>query len=227
MSPYILGERNGSYVIDLQKTLDCLQVAYLFVRDLAQRGGTILFVATKKQVATPVALSANRCGMPYVNKRWLGGMLTNFPTIHSRVQRMLELEQMKVSGDFDAMPKKEALYHERELSKLKLILDGIRTMERPPDAIFVIDTKKEAIAIAEAKKLELPVIALVDTNCDPDFIRYVIPGNDDAMRAGVLISRVIADAVLAGKALGAGTNLAGVGGGANGLSGVGGGQWVQ
>ncbi len=159
----------------------------------------ILFVGTKKQTQDPVAEFATACGMPYVNQRWLGGMLTNFQTVAGRVRKLVELESSRAAGDFAAMPKKEALSHERELEKLDRNLGGLRRLDRPPDAIFVIDTKKEHIAVTEANKLHLPVVAVVDTNCDPDVIDYVIPGNDDAIRAGRLMCRVIADAVAEGR----------------------------
>ena len=199
MRRFILGERNGIYLIDLRKTLIGIEQSYTFVRDLVADGGTILFVGTKKQTQGPIADYANACGMPFVNQRWLGGMLTNFSTVHGRVKRMVELRNMQRAGDFDNMPKREALRHSRELDKLQRNLGGIASLERLPSAIFVIDTKKEHIAVTEARKLGLPVVAVVDTNCDPDLIDYVIPGNDDAIRAGALLSRVIADAVAEGR----------------------------
>ena len=199
MRRYILGERNGIYLIDLRKTLSGIESAYSYVRDLVADGGTVLFVGTKKQTQGPVAEYAEACGMPYVNQRWLGGMLTNFTTVSGRVKRMQELRAMQAAGDFDAMPKREALRHVRELEKLSRNLGGIADLDRLPDAIFVIDTKKEHIAVTEANKLGLPVVAVVDTNCDPDVIDYVIPGNDDAIRSGSLMCRVIADAVAEGR----------------------------
>jgi small subunit ribosomal protein S2 len=199
MRRFIFGERNGIYIIDLNETLRRIEVAYKYVRDMVADGGSILFVGTKKQTQDPVARFATQVGMPYVNERWLGGMLTNFATISGRVKKMQEYERMKAAGDFEAMPKKEALILSRELEKLQRNLGGIRGMSRLPDAIFVIDTKKEHIAVTEANKLELPIVAVVDTNCDPDLIQYVIPGNDDAIRAGTLMCRVIADAVEEGK----------------------------
>jgi small subunit ribosomal protein S2 len=199
MRRYILGERNGIYLIDLRKTLIGIETSYVFVRDLVASGGTILFVGTKKQTQGPVAQYAEACGMPYVNQRWLGGMLTNFTTVAGRVKRMVELRSMQRAGDFENMPKREALRHSRELEKLERNLGGISNLERLPNAIFVIDTKKEHIAVTEARKLGLPVVAVVDTNCDPDLIDYVIPGNDDAIRAGALLARVIADAVAEGR----------------------------
>jgi len=199
MKRFILGERNGIYLIDLRKTLTGVESAYAFVRDLVAGGGTILFVGTKKQTQGPVAEYAEACGMPFVNQRWLGGMLTNFSTVSGRVKRMQELRHMEKAGDFEGMPKREALSHTRELEKLQRNLGGIATLERLPDAVFVIDTKKEHIAVTEARKLNLPVVAVVDTNCDPDVIDYVIPGNDDAIRSGSLMCRVLADAVVEGR----------------------------
>src|ERR1700677_667069 len=190
MRRFILGERNGIYLIDLRQTMKGIEESYGYIRDLVAGGGTVLFVGTKKQTQGPVAIYADACGMPYVNERWLGGMLTNFQTVSTRVKRMKE---------FEAMPKKEALRHTRELEKLQRNLGGIRSLDRLPDAIFVIDTKKEHIAVTEANKLGLPIVAVVDTNCDPDVIQYVIPGNDDAIRAGTLLCRVIADAVEEGR----------------------------
>jgi small subunit ribosomal protein S2 len=199
MKRFIFGERNGIYIIDLKQTLEQIDVAYSYVRDLVAADGTILFVGTKKQTQDPVATYAAQCGMPYINERWLGGMLTNFNTILGRVKKMQEYERMRAVGDFEAMPKKEALIISRELDKLERNLGGIRQMTKLPDAIFVIDTKKEHIAVTEANKLGLPIVAVVDTNCDPDVIQYVIPGNDDAIRAGTLLCRVIADAVEEGR----------------------------
>ncbi len=199
MKRFIFGERNGIYIIDLNQTLVRIEAAYTFVRDMAADGGTILFVGTKKQTQDPIANAANKCGMPYVNERWLGGMLTNFTTISARVKKMQEYERMKEAGDFEAMPKKEALILSRELEKLQRNLGGIRGLSRMPDAVFIIDTKKEHIAVTEANKLHMPIVAVVDTNCDPDLIQYVIPGNDDAIRAGTLMCRVISDAVEEGK----------------------------
>ena len=199
MRRYILGERNGIYIINLEETLKGLESAYQYVRDLVARGGTVLFVGTKKQTQGPVATFARACGMPYVNERWLGGMLTNFTTISSRVGKLREYETMERAGDFDAMPKKEGLRHRRELEKLRRNLGGISHLEKLPDAIFVIDTKKEHIAVTEANKLAMPIVAVVDTNCDPDVITYVIPGNDDAIRSGTLMCKVIAEAVMEGR----------------------------
>jgi small subunit ribosomal protein S2 len=202
MKRFIYGERNGIYIIDLQQTLQRIEVAYTFVRDLVADGGAILFIGTKKQAQDPVARAAQGCGMPYINERWLGGMLTNFATISGRVKKMTEYERMRAVGDFDAMPKKEALMVSRELEKLERNLGGIRDMGKLPDAIFVIDTKKEHISVTEANKLKIPVVAVVDTNCDPDVIDYVIPGNDDAIRSGTLMCRIISEAVKEGRYIG-------------------------
>ena len=199
MRRFILGERNGIYIIDLKRTLEGLEESYGYVRDLVARGGTILFVGTKKQTQGPIATYARACGMPFVNERWLGGMLTNFATISSRTGKLREYEAMERAGDFEAMPKKEGLRHRRELEKLRRNLGGIRDLDKLPDAIFVIDTKKEHIAVTEANKLGLPIVAVVDTNCDPDVITYVIPGNDDAIRAVKLLTGKIADACQEGR----------------------------
>ncbi len=199
MRRFILGERNGIYIIDLRLTLKGIEESYSYIRDLVSRGGIVLFVGTKKQTQGPVATYAKACGMPYVNERWLGGMLTNFATISLRVRKMQEYEAMETAGDFDAMPKREALRHRRELDKLRRNLGGFRNLDRVPDAIFVIDTKKEHIAVTEANKLGMPVVAVVDTNCDPDQVTYVIPGNDDAIRSGSLMCRVVAEAVKEGR----------------------------
>src|ERR1700724_1651441 len=199
MKRSIFGERNGIYLIALRKRPGGIESAYSSVRDLVAEGGTVLFVGTKKQTQGPVAEFAEACGMPYVNQRWLGGMLTNFATVSGRVKRMQELRTMQAAGDFDGMPKREALQHTRELEKLSRNLGGIADLDRLPNAVFVIDTKKEHIAVTEARKLGLPVVAVVDTNCDPDVIDYVIPGNDDAIRAGNLMCRVISDAVEEGR----------------------------
>src|ERR1700685_4091965 len=199
MRRFILGERNGIYLIDLRKTLAGIETSYAYVRDLVADGGVILFVGTKKQTQGPIEDYAKACGMPFVNQRWLGGMLTNFATVAGRVKRMVELRSMQRAGDFDNMPKREALRHSRELEKLDRNLSGIANLDRVPDAIFVIDTKKEHIAVTEARKLGLPVVAVVDTNCDTDVIDYVIPGNEDAIRSGALMCRVMADAVVEGR----------------------------
>ncbi len=199
MRRFIFGERNGIYIIDLQQTLARIETAYSFVRDLVADGGTVLLVGTKKQAQDPIRSYAEKCGMPYVNERWLGGMLTNFETIAKRVGKMQEYQRMRAAGDFEAMPKKEALIISRELEKLERNLQGIRNMTKVPQAVFILDTKKEHIAVTEANKLGIPIVAVVDTNCDPDLIQYVIPGNDDAIRAGTLMCRIIADAVEEGR----------------------------
>ena len=203
MQRFIHGDRNGIYIIDLKQTLTRLESAYTYVRDMVADGGTILFVGTKKQAQDPVQSYAEKCGMPYVNQRWLGGMLTNFETIAKRVAKMKEYRRMRDSGEFDAMPKKEALLLSRELEKLERNLGGIHQMETLPSAVFVLDTKKEHIAVTEANKLGLPLVAVVDTNCDPDIIQYVIPGNDDAIRSGTLMCRIISDAVEEGRLIAA------------------------
>jgi small subunit ribosomal protein S2 len=199
MKRFIFGERNGIYIIDLEQTLTRVEAAYNFVRDLSAKGGTVLFIGTKKQAQDPVRSYADKVGMPYVNERWLGGMLTNFETIAKRVAKMQEYERMRASGEFDAMPKKEALLLTRELEKLQKNLGGIRGMNKRPDAVFVLDTKKEHIGVTEANKLGIPVIAVVDTNVDPDVVQYPIPGNDDAIRANALMARVIAEAIEEGR----------------------------
>jgi small subunit ribosomal protein S2 len=199
MKRFIFGERNGIYIIDLDQTLARAEASYKFVRDLSAKGGTVLFIGTKKQAQDPVRDYANKCGMPYINERWLGGMLTNFETISKRVAKMMEYERMRAAGEFEAMPKKEALLLSRELEKLQKNLGGIRGMSRRPDAVFILDTKKEHIGVTEANKLGIPVIAVVDTNVDPDVVQYPIPGNDDAIRANALMCHVIAEAVLEGR----------------------------
>ncbi len=202
MHRFLYGERSGIYIIDLEKTLIGLQEAYDFVRELGRREGVVLFVGTKKQAQDVVADQAGRVGMPYVNTRWLGGMLTNFQTIAGRLARLRELREMERSGAFEYLPKKEVIRLRTEKEKLERNLGGIQDLERLPDAIFVIDTKKEHIAVTEARKLALPIIAIVDTNCDPDEVDYIIPGNDDAIRAVSLVSRVIADALEEGRGQG-------------------------
>ncbi|NBI32267.1 30S ribosomal protein S2 [Enterorhabdus sp. P55] len=199
MKPYIFGSRGDIYIIDLKQTLIGLDKAYSFVSDLARKGGTILFVGTKKQAQEAVADAANRCGMPYVNNRWLGGMLTNFVTIRTRVNRMEELEAMEADGRMALLPKKEQILLRKELSKLQANLNGIRNMKRVPDAIFIIDTNREEIAIHEAQRLNVPVVGTLDTNCDPDDVDYGIPANDDAIRSVRLLADFIADAVIAGS----------------------------
>jgi small subunit ribosomal protein S2 len=201
MGRFIFGERSGIYIIDLEKTLAGLNRVYDFLLDIGRRGGTVLFVGTKKQAQETVAEHAGRIGMPFVNTRWLGGMLTNFQTIHGRLQRLKELREMERSGAFEFLPKKEVLKLRHEKEKLERNLSGIQDMERVPDAVFVLDTKREHIAVKEARKLGIPVIAIVDTNCDPDEVDYVIPGNDDAIRACSLVTRVVADAVQEGQYL--------------------------
>ncbi len=201
MRRFIWGERNGIYIVDLQQTLERIDTAYRFVRSTVADGGTVLFVGTKKQAREPIQNQANRCGMPYVNYRWLGGMLTNFQTVHARVAKLREMERQVASGETEQMIKKEGLKVKREVVKLDRNLGGIRNLEKLPSAIFVIDTKQEHIAVTEANRLGIPVVAVVDTNCDPDIIQYVIPGNDDAIRSANLMARVIADAVDEGKHL--------------------------
>lgn len=199
MAEYIFTERNGIYIIDLQKTVKKLEEAYMFVRDLAANGEEILFVGTKKQAQDSIKEEASRCEMPYVNARWLGGMLTNFTTIKQRIKRLGQLEAMKEDGTFDMLPKKEVAKLELEIEKLEKFMGGITEMKKQPAAMFIVDPRKERIAVAEAKKLHIPIIAIVDTNCDPDEIDYVIPGNDDAIRAVKLIAGAMADAVIEGK----------------------------
>jgi small subunit ribosomal protein S2 len=199
MKRFIFGERNGIYIIDLQQTLARIDTAYRFVRHTVENGGTVLFVGTKKQAQEPIQKQADRANSPYVNYRWLGGMLTNFQTVHGRVAKMHELERLVATGETEQMIKKEGLKVKREVAKLERNLGGIRTLERAPDAVFVIDTKKEHIAVTEANRLGIPVIAVVDTNCDPDVIDFVIPGNDDAIRSANLMSRIVADAVIEGQ----------------------------
>ncbi len=199
MKNYIFTERNGIYIIDLQKTVRLLDTAYNYVRDLIADGGSIIFVGTKKQAQESIRVEAERCGAHYVNHRWLGGMLTNFKTIRKRIDRMIRLEEMETDGTFDRLTKKEVLTLQNEKQRLLKFLSGIRDMKKLPDAIYVADPRKEKIAVAEARKLDIPVIAIVDTNCDPDEIDFLIPGNDDAIRAVKLITSVMADAVLEGK----------------------------
>ena len=196
MARYIFTERNGIYIIDLQKTVKKLDEAYMFARDVAADGGSILFVGTKKQAGDSVKEEAERCGMHYVNARWLGGMMTNFNTIRRRINRLSQLRQMEEDGTFDLLPKKEVIKLNLEIEKLEKFLGGIKNMDKLPKALFIVDPRKERIAVAEAKKLGIPIIAIVDTNCDPDEIDYVIPGNDDAIRAVKLIVSKMADAVI-------------------------------
>ena len=199
MATYIYTERNGIYIIDLQKTVKKLEEAYNFVRQLAENGQSLLFVGTKKQAQDAIRDEATRCGMFYVNARWLGGMLTNFKTMRGRVDRLNQLKRMQEDGTFDMLPKKEVMKHLGEIAKLEKYLGGVKDMKKLPGALFNVDTRKERNAIAEAHKLGIPVVAIADTNCDPDEIDYVIPGNDDAIRAIKLISSIMANAVLEGK----------------------------
>ena len=199
MRRYIFTERNGIYIIDLQKTARKLEEAYRFVNEIAAEGGEILFVGTKKQAGESVKEEAQRCGMHYVNARWLGGMMTNFKTIRTRIERLEQLHKMEEDGTFDLLPKKEVIKLNLEIEKLEKFLGGIKDMKSLPAALFIVDPRKERIAVAEAKKLGIPIVAIVDTNCDPDEIDYVIPGNDDAIRAVKLISNVMANAVLEAK----------------------------
>lgn len=199
MKKYIFTERNGIYIIDLQKTVKLLDEAYNFVRDTAAQGGTVLFVGTKKQAQDSIREEATRCGMYYINARWLGGTLTNFRTIRKRIDRMEQLKKMREDGTFDLLPKKEVVKHELEIEKLEKFLGGIKDMNKLPKAMFIVDPHKERIAVSEALKLNIPIVAIVDTNCNPDEIDYVIPGNDDAIRAVKLISGAMANAVLEGR----------------------------
>ena len=199
MARYIFTERNGIYIIDLQKTVKKLDEAYNFVRDVAAEGGDILFVGTKKQAQESIRDEATRCGMHYVNARWLGGMLTNFRTIRKRIDRLEQLRTMSEDGTFDLLPKKEVVKLQLEIEKLEKFLGGVKNMQGLPKALFIVDPHKERIAVAEARKLNIPIVAIVDTNCDPDEIDYVIPGNDDSIRAVKLIAGTMANAVLEGK----------------------------
>ena len=199
MATYIFTERNGIYIIDLQKTVKKLEEAYFFVRDMAAAGESILFVGTKKQAQDAIKEEAERCGQFYVNARWLGGMLTNFKTMRTRIARLNQLQKMQADGTVDLLPKKEVIKLQLEIAKLEKYLGGVKEMKKLPGALFVVDSRKEKNAIAEARKLGIPIVAIVDTNCDPDEIDYVIPGNDDAIRAIKLISQTMANAVLEGK----------------------------
>ena len=201
MKRFIFAERNGIYILDLQQTMTGIEKAYTFTRDLVAGGGTILFVATKRQVQDAIEEQAVRCGMPFVNFRWLGGMLTNFRTIHDRIRRMRELEDMIETGAIESFTKKEQLRLTREYEKLARNLSGLKDLDKAPDAIYILDTKKEEIAVREARKLGIPIVAVLDTNCDPDEVDFAIPGNDDAIRSGALLTRVIADAVLEGRSM--------------------------
>lgn len=200
MKKYIFGERNGIYIIDLQKTLRKFKDSYQFIRSVVAEGETVLFVGTKKQAQDSILEESQRCEMYYVRHRWLGGMLTNFATIRKSIDRMKKLEEMKAKGVFESLPKKEVLKLEKQWEKMKKVLDGIKDMDKLPGAVFVVDPKRERIAVNEANKLEIPVIAIVDTNCDPEGIDFVIPGNDDAIRSIKLITSKIAEAVIEGRA---------------------------
>jgi small subunit ribosomal protein S2 len=201
MKRYIYAERNGIYLIDLQKTMEAIENTFSFLRDTVAKGGNVLFVGTKKQAQEAIKLQAERVAMPFVNYRWLGGMLTNFATIYRRLQRLKELEAMETTGAMDVLPKKEVLKLRHEREKLERNLGGIRDMTRPPAAVWIVDTRKEHIAVTEARKLGVPVVAILDTNCDPDEVDYPIPGNDDAIRSGTLLTRIVADAVAEGLRL--------------------------
>ena len=199
MAPYIFTERNGIYIIDLQKTVRKVDEAYNFIRDTAMAGKTVLFVGTKKQAQESIESEAKSCIMYYVNNRWLGGMLTNFKTIQTRIKRLNDIDKMEATGQFDVLPKKEVIQLKAEREKLEMNIGGIREMKKLPGALFVVDPRKEHIAVTEARILNIPIVAIVDTNCDPDEIDYVIPGNDDAIRAVKLIAGKMADAILEGK----------------------------
>ena len=199
MKQYIFTERNGIYIIDLQMTVKKIDEAYMFLRDLAAEGKSVLFVGTKKQAQESIEAEAKRCEMYYVNQRWLGGMLTNFKTIQTRIARLKKIEQMEADGEFDLLPKKEVIGLKAEQEKLEKNLGGIKEMKKLPGALFVVDPRKEHIAVAEARTLGIPIVAIIDTNCDPDEVDFPIPGNDDAIRAVKLIAGKMADAVLEGK----------------------------
>lgn len=199
MKPYIFIERNGIYIIDLQKTVRMIEEAYDFLRGVSMDNGRVLFVGTKKQAQEAVEAEATRCGEFYINQRWLGGTLTNFGTIRKRIEKLIELEKLQEQGYFETLPKKEKAVLEKEMERLKKNFSGIKGMQKPPEAIFVVDPRKERIATLEARRLGIPVVAIVDTNCDPDEVDYVIPGNDDAIRSVKLITSKMADAILEGK----------------------------
>ncbi|MFV0497817.1 MAG: 30S ribosomal protein S2 [Candidatus Fimivivens sp.] len=199
MAPYIFTERNGIYIIDLQKTVRMLENAYSFVRDVAANGDTVLFVGTKKQAGESIREEAERAGIHFVNARWLGGMLTNFKTIRRRIERLNQLRQMETDGTFERLPKKEVIKLNLEIEKLEKFLGGIKEMKKLPGALFIVDPRKEKIAVSEARKLGIPIVAIVDTNCDPDEIDHIIPGNDDAIRAVKLISQTMANAYIEGR----------------------------
>lgn len=199
MKRYIFGERNGIYIVDLSKTVKLLEIALNEIRDISVAGGSILFVGTKKQAGDSIKEEAERCGMHFVNARWLGGMLTNFRTIRRRIERLEQLRKMETEGTFTLLPKKEVVKLQLEIEKLEKFLGGVKKMDRLPAALFIVDSRKEHIAVAEARKLNIPIVAIVDTNCDPDEIDFVIPGNDDAIRAVKLIAGAVADAVIEGR----------------------------
>ena len=199
MSEYIFAERNGIYIIDLQKTVKKLEEAYSFIREVSLNGGEVLFVGTKKQAMDSIKEEAIRCGMPFVNARWLGGMLTNFQTIQKRIKRLAQLKAMEQDGTFALLPKKEVIKLNLEIEKLEKFMGGITEMKKQPAALFIVDPRKERIAVAEAHKLGIPIVAIVDTNCDPDEVDFVIPGNDDAIRAVRLIAGAMADAIIEGR----------------------------
>ena len=199
MAPYIYTERNGIYIIDLQKTVKKLEEAYNFIREISANGGNVLFVGTKKQAQDAIKEEAARCGGYYVNARWLGGMLTNFRTMRTRIDRLAQLRKMEADGTFAMLPKKEVIKHQGEIEKLEKYLGGVKEMKKIPAALFIVDPRKERNAIAEARKLNIPIVAIVDTNCDPDEIDYVIPGNDDAIRAIRLIAATMANAAIEGR----------------------------
>jgi small subunit ribosomal protein S2 len=201
MKRFIFTERNGIYILDLQQTMTGIERSYTFIRDRVAAGGIVLFVATKRQLQDVLEAEAKRAGAPYVNFRWLGGMLTNFRTMHERIKRMRDLEDMVASGALEGLPKKEGLRLRHEYEKLERNLGGIRDLDRLPDAIFILDTKKEEIAVREARKLGIPIVAVLDTNCDPEDVDYGIPGNDDAIRSGALLTRIVADAIIEGKSM--------------------------
>ncbi len=199
MDQYIFAERNGIYIIDLQKTVKKLEEAYAFIKEVSENGGEVLFVGTKKQAMDSIKEEAIRCGMPFVNARWLGGMLTNFQTIQKRIRRLAQLKAMEQDGTFNLLPKKEVIKLNLEIEKLEKFMGGITEMKKQPAALFIVDPRKERIAVAEAHKLGIPIVAIVDTNCDPDEVDFVIPGNDDAIRAVRLIAGAMADAIIEGR----------------------------
>ena len=208
MRPFIFGDRNGIHIVDLRQSLDQIERAAKFIQETTAAGGSVLFVGTKKQAQAAIKDAADSASMPYVNHRWLGGMLTNFQTIHKRIRYMLELERMESSGEMEALPKKERLKLRRELVKLQAVLGGVRSMNRPPEVVFIIDVNAEHIAVAEANRLNIPIVAVVDTNCDPDKVDMVIPGNDDAIRASQLLAGIMANAAKSGRELNQATRAA-------------------